>query len=129
MDGESDILMYAGVGPPNALTVSVCTNVSLDAFLTAHPPLTVVVVKAHRGHQLSLSAPFEFPAPHVMTTGDHPRANPFSHPGFDDEVADLGFTRTKSPVWTSIRAASIGCIHSGLVCAISSSHLALALRV
>ena len=45
MDGESDILMYAGIGPPNALTVSVCTNVSDRRLSTAHPPLTVVVVR------------------------------------------------------------------------------------
>ena len=38
-------------------------------------------------------------------------------------------TLTRSPVPTPIRAASFGCTQSGLVCAISFSHFAFALRV
>ena len=38
-------------------------------------------------------------------------------------------TRTRSPVSTPSFAASLGCSHRGFVCAISSSHLAFALRV
>ena len=38
-------------------------------------------------------------------------------------------TRTRSPVASPSVAASLGWIQSGLVCAISSSHFALALRV
>ena len=38
-------------------------------------------------------------------------------------------TRTRSPVSTPSWAASVGWIHSGLVWAISSSHLELAMRV
>src|SRR3990172_3614039 len=38
-------------------------------------------------------------------------------------------TRTRSPVRMPSESAWTGCIHSGVVCAISSSHFALALRV
>ena len=89
MDGERDVLMHAGIAPPNALRIRVETHVGDDALLPMHVPLLTPVLQSNRCHQLPLPAILQFPTPHVVTTGDHAGPNPFGHPRLDHEMTDF----------------------------------------
>ena len=121
--------MHAGIRPPDACAIGILARIAVYAPLARQVPLTAVAVESDRGHHLPLAGLVELPAAHVVTTANDAGSNPFRHPGFEHEIADLGSTRTRSPVPTPRRLASPGCSQSGLVWAISSSHLAFALRV
>ena len=66
----------------------------------------------------------------MMGAGDNSRLDPFGHPGLDHEVADLGLDAHQvAGLDADSCSAWLVWIHIGLVWAISSSHLALALLV
>ena len=89
LDGESEVLMHAGVVPPDPLGVGIRGRVVLHALRPAEGPGGTVVVDdgesvAPRARLLLLDPP----AAHVVRGGDDARADALGPPGGDNEVPD-----------------------------------------
>src|SRR5262249_53423973 len=89
MDGEDEVLVDAGVGPPDPPGVGIGRVVGSDPGAAAQRPAAPVVFERDGRHQLPLSLLARLPAAHVVAARDDARADALGHPRLDDEMADL----------------------------------------
>src|SRR5437773_10720648 len=88
LNGEGQVLMDAGVGPPDSLRVGIARREWLHAALTPQLPAGSAAIELHRRHPLALTVVRRFPASHVMAAGHYARTNAFGHPRLDHEMPD-----------------------------------------
>src|SRR6185295_17449344 len=89
MHREGQVLMDTDIVPPNAQCVFVARLIRTGARFAFQAPAIVLMVQPDRGHQLLLAGLVNFPAAHVMTTGDDARLDSFGHPRAYHEISNL----------------------------------------
>src|SRR5579875_357785 len=90
---ESEILVHAGVVPPDPLGVGVGARERLDAPPLTHQPspgLDLVQIDQRRRPSLAAAIRLESPASEMMRACEHARPDALGHPCLVDEIANLG---------------------------------------
>src|SRR5262245_45826324 len=93
LHGEGEVLVNAGVLPPDTLGVGIGALERPYAVDLTHPPLSGAqrLETNERGRPaLAPGLLLESPASEMMRTGDYPWADGLRHPHAIDEVADGG---------------------------------------
>src|SRR5580765_1777886 len=91
MHREGQVLMDTDIVPPDAQGVFVARLIRTRSSFAFQAPAIVLMFQSHGRHQLLLTGLVDFPAAHVMTTGDDARLDSFGHPRAYHEVSNLSF--------------------------------------
>src|SRR5439155_1388069 len=91
LDGKRQVLMHAGLRPPDPARVGIGGVVRLDPAQLRQLPPTSLLLDIHEGGR-EAARPFPFreaPPAEVMRARDDTRADPLRHPDPIHEMADL----------------------------------------